>query len=195
MPDTNNLRRRRRSGAEVQGLMLDAARELFADKGFNATTREIAQRATVTEQLLFNHFESKHQLFAAAVLEPFEALVERQLIEWQQAVASGVEPRRMMRDYVEGLWTLVRDNRALFRALSADPFGTHVTPLLDRLEQLTADIAARQGYSYDPHIAVRIVFAAVTTLALHEEATAGRSEADIVDELARTFGAGLTGRS
>lgn len=175
--------------------MLDAARELFAVKGFNATTREIAQRATVTEQLLFNHFESKNQLFAAAVLRPFEALVEQQLVEWQQVVASGSEPHRMMRVYVEGLWTLVRDNRALFRALSADPFGAHVTPVLDRLEQLTTEIAQRHGYSYDPHIAVRIVFAAVTTLALHEEATAGRSDADIVDELATTFDAGLTGRS
>ncbi|WP_293043265.1 TetR/AcrR family transcriptional regulator [Mycobacterium sp.] len=174
--------------------MLDAAREVFAVKGFNATTREIAERATVTEQLLFNHFESKQQLFAAAVLRPFEALVEQQLVEWQHTVASGTEPHRMMRVYVEGLWALVRDNRALFRALSTDPFGAHVTPVLDRLEQLTGEIAQRQGYSYDPHIAVRIVFAAVTTLALHEEATAGRSEADIVDGLAKIFDAGLTRR-
>jgi AcrR family transcriptional regulator len=194
MPDINNLRRRRRTADEVRVLMLDAARELFAIKGFNATTREIAERATVTEQLLFNHFESKQQLFAAAVLRPFEALVEQQLIEWQHVVAAGAQPHRMMRVYVEGLWALIRGNRALFRALSADPFGTHMTPVLDRLEQLTAEIAQRHGYPYDPHIAVRIVFAAVTMLALHEEATAGRSEADIVHELAKTFEAGLTRR-
>jgi AcrR family transcriptional regulator len=45
---------------------------MFAAKGFAATTREIADRARVTEQLLFNHFESKQQLFTAAVLRPFE---------------------------------------------------------------------------------------------------------------------------
>lgn len=195
MPDTKNIRRRRRTAAEVRVLMLDAARELFAIKGLDATTREIAERATVTEQLLFNHFESKPQLFAAAVLQPFEALVDQQLSEWQHVVAAGAQPHRMMRVYVEGLWALVRGNRALFRALSADPFGTHMTPVLDRIEQLTAEVAQRHGYSYDPHIAVRIVFAAVMMLALHEEATAGRSEADIVDELTKTFEAGLTRRS
>ncbi|WP_155927678.1 TetR/AcrR family transcriptional regulator [Mycolicibacterium sp. CBMA 234] len=191
MSHINNLRRRR-TATEVQVLMLDAARELFAVKGFHATTREIAERATVTEQLLFNHFTSKQQLFAAAVLQPFEALVEQQLVEWQHVVALGAEPHQMMRVYVEGLWTLVRDNRALFRALSTDPFGAHVTPVLDRLEQLTAEIGRRHSYRYDAHIAVRIVFAAVTALALHEEATAGRSEADIINELVNTFEAGLT---
>ncbi|WP_236978930.1 helix-turn-helix domain-containing protein [Mycobacterium kiyosense] len=102
MAHTNNVRRRR-SASEVKVLMLDAAREMFAAKGFHATTREIAERATVTEQLLFNHFASKQQLFAAAVLQPFEALAEQQLVEWQHVVALGDEPHQMMRVYVEGV--------------------------------------------------------------------------------------------
>ncbi|HEX9833079.1 MAG TPA: helix-turn-helix domain-containing protein [Mycobacterium sp.] len=174
--------------------MLSAARELFAVKGFEATTREIAERATVTEQLLFNHFDSKQQLFAAAVMRPFEALVDQQLTDWEELAAAGTGPNRMMRAYVEGLWRLVRENRALFRALSADPFGAHVTPVLDRLEQLTTKVANRQRYSIDPHIAVRIVFAAVTNLALHAEITAVRGESDIVDELTKTLATGLTRR-
>jgi AcrR family transcriptional regulator len=68
MPDLINPRRRRRGREEVRGLMRDAAREVFAAKGFAATTREIAERATVTEQLLFNHFGSKQQLFTTAVV-------------------------------------------------------------------------------------------------------------------------------
>jgi AcrR family transcriptional regulator len=172
--------------------MLDAARELFAAKGFAATTREIAECATVTEQLLFNHFGSKQQLFTAAVVRPFEEFVETMLAQWQVVTAVGPEPHRMMREYVEGLYALVVEHQALFRALSDDPFGPHVQPVLDRLETLTAEIAARDGYTFDPHIAVRIVFAAVTTVALHQESLLGdRCVDDIVDELAATLSAGL----
>jgi AcrR family transcriptional regulator len=173
--------------------MLDAAREMFAAKGFAATTREIAERATVTEQLLFNHFESKQQLFTAAVLHPFEEFVEERLNTWQ--IAAGRRPRRMMREYVAGLYALVLDHPAVFQTLSSDPFGVHVQPMLDRLETLTAEMAARHGYTYDPHIAVRIVFAAVTTMALHQQPLLrDRNVDDIIHELAETLAAGLTRR-
>jgi AcrR family transcriptional regulator len=193
MSSINNSRRTRRTREEVQDLMLDAAREMFSIKGFDATTREIAERATVTEQLLFNHFDSKQQLFAAAVMRPFEALVDQQLTAWADLEAAGTTSNRMMRAYVEGLWRLVHENGALFRALSADPFGSHVTPILDRLEQLTTKVAERRQYSIDPHIAVRIVFAAVTHLALHSEAS-NRDASHIIDELTKTLSAGLTRR-
>src|SRR5262249_61273440 len=100
--------RRRRDRDQVRRLMLDAARELFAAKGFTATTREIAERATVTEQLLFNHFGSKQQLFAAAVVRPFEEFVEAMLVQWQTVATAGREPPRVMRAYVQGLHTRVR---------------------------------------------------------------------------------------
>jgi len=150
--------------------MLDAARELFASKGFTATTtREIAERATVTEQLLFNHFDSKQDLFTIAVVRPFEDFVNAQLDSWVITVDSHMEPPQMMRRYVAGLYALVLEHQALFRALSADPFG--------------------------PHIAVRVVFATVTTVALHQEPLLRERTVDgIVDELSRTLTAGLSRR-
>src|SRR5262249_41853739 len=187
--------RRRRDRDQVRRLMLDAARELFAAKGFTATTREIAERATVTEQLLFNHFGSKQQLFAAAVVRPFEEFVEAMLVTWQTLATGGREPQRMMGEYVEGLYALVVEHEGLFRSLSDDPFGPLVQPMLDRLEALTAEIATQESYSFDPHIAVRIVFAAVTTVALHQESLLGsRSADDIVNELAGILSAGRAAR-
>ena len=195
MTDTKNSSRSRRRRDVVRALMLDAAREMFAAKGFAATTREIAERATVTEQLLFNHFGSKQQLFTAAVLRPFEEFVEELLNTWQATIATGGQPRRMMREYVAGLYALVVEHPAVFQTLSSDPFGAHVKPMLGRLETFTAEMAARHGYTYDPHIAVRIVFAAVTTVAVHQQALLGdRDEEHIIDELAATLAAGLTRR-
>lgn len=57
---------------------MKAARELFADKGFAATSRdEIAQRAGVTRGALYHHFESKAAVFAAVVAELEIELVDR----------------------------------------------------------------------------------------------------------------------
>jgi AcrR family transcriptional regulator len=47
--------------------ILDAAREVFLEKGFSASTVEIAQRAGVSEGSLFNRFATKEELFFAAI--------------------------------------------------------------------------------------------------------------------------------
>ena len=64
--------------ARTRGALLDAARRLFAEKGFAATGREeIAGQAGVTRGALYHHFASKAEL-AAAVVDQLEGeLVER----------------------------------------------------------------------------------------------------------------------
>jgi AcrR family transcriptional regulator len=47
--------------------ILDAAREVFLERGFSASTVEIAQRAGVSEGSLFNRFATKEALFLAAI--------------------------------------------------------------------------------------------------------------------------------
>ena len=64
--------------ATTRAGLVKAARELFADKGFAATSRdEIAQRAGVTRGALYHHFESKTAVFAAVVAELEIELVDR----------------------------------------------------------------------------------------------------------------------
>jgi len=61
--------------------ILEAAREVFLERGFGASTAEIAQRAGVSEGSLFNRFATKEELFLAAIGVPAEppwfATVER----------------------------------------------------------------------------------------------------------------------
>jgi AcrR family transcriptional regulator len=48
--------------------ILEAATELFADKGFRGTTtREIAELAKVNEAIIFRHFQSKEELYWAVI--------------------------------------------------------------------------------------------------------------------------------
>jgi AcrR family transcriptional regulator len=78
--DVEVTRRQRRATGEIQFLILDAAREAFAEKGYaRATTREIAARADVAETLLFRRFGSKAQLFGEAVLLPMAEFLEEYL--------------------------------------------------------------------------------------------------------------------
>jgi AcrR family transcriptional regulator len=59
--------------AATRRALLDAARELFAEKGFAATGREeIAEAAGVTRGALYHHFSSKGDVFRA-VFEELEA--------------------------------------------------------------------------------------------------------------------------
>ena len=174
--------------------MLDAARELFAEKGLAGTrTRDIAQRAGVTEQLLFNHFGSKDELFAAAVLNPFDDFVAAYVGRWGSVSAATADPREMVREYVADLYRLVVENRALFAALGADRFGVAARPMLERLEALTAEVQTQRGLDFDAAIAVRLFFVAVTTIALHQdELLPGKATDLIVDEIAATLANGLT---
>jgi AcrR family transcriptional regulator len=67
--------------ATTRAALVSAARELFADQGFAATTRdEIAARAGVTRGALYHHFESKSTLAAAVVAELENELVDRVVV-------------------------------------------------------------------------------------------------------------------
>src|ERR1700722_15478697 len=63
--------------ARTRRALLDAARALFAEKGFAATGRdEIAERAGVTRGALYHHFASKTEVAAAVVAELESELVD-----------------------------------------------------------------------------------------------------------------------
>ena len=47
--------------------ILDAAREVFLESGFRATTAQVAKRARVAEGSIFNRFATKQDLFWAAM--------------------------------------------------------------------------------------------------------------------------------
>jgi AcrR family transcriptional regulator len=68
-------RPRARDAAATRKALLDAAAELFFERGFNRTTvRDIADRAGANQSLIFRYFGSK-----AAV---FEAVAARATTRW-----------------------------------------------------------------------------------------------------------------
>ena len=47
--------------------ILEAAREIFLERGIRATTAEVARRAGVAEGSIFKRFKTKHELFSSAM--------------------------------------------------------------------------------------------------------------------------------
>ncbi len=73
--------------ARTHAALVEAARELFAEKGFAATSRdEIAGRAGVTRGALYHHFDSKTAVAAAVVAQLEEELVARVVAAAGEAV-------------------------------------------------------------------------------------------------------------
>jgi AcrR family transcriptional regulator len=71
-------RRQADRSARTRAALVGAARELFAEKGFTATSRdEIAARAGVTRGALYHQFDSKTALAAAVVAGLEDELVAR----------------------------------------------------------------------------------------------------------------------
>jgi AcrR family transcriptional regulator len=50
--------------------LLEAAREVFVQQGFGASTREIARRVGISEAILYRRYKTKLDLFFAAMVPP-----------------------------------------------------------------------------------------------------------------------------
>lgn len=61
---------------KTKDIIIEVARDLFMDKGFQGTsTREIAQRANITQPNLYHHFSTKESIYIA-VLEQLSSEVK-----------------------------------------------------------------------------------------------------------------------
>ena len=138
--------RTRRSSEDIRARILEASRELFLEQGLEATTtRQIADRAEVAEPLLFSNFGSKTDLFDVAVVAPVAEFVETYAASLGRD--GDMEPRDRAEQFVEGLYALVRENRAVLltalvrkqhRAGSGEPdVVDHLARTLQGLRGLT----------------------------------------------------------
>jgi AcrR family transcriptional regulator len=134
--------RTRRSTAEVQRLILEAATDVFGRKGYaHTTTDDIAAEAGVARSVMFRHFTSKAELFRAAQLQPFIDLVTtfKQSLEAQADELWDEE--RLMRTVVEIVYDSFRDHRNGVLALAS------MQTLLDSDASSEAQAVLNQAFS------------------------------------------------
>ena len=197
---SERLRAAERPEAETRRKLLEAARDLFSEQGFgNTSTRHIAAQAGVPEAALYRHFGSKAGLFREAVFEPFGNFIAEFSAKW-----SGSPPAHtaadVLREYLEGLFRLLRANSAaamtLLAARAHEPPGVAVADGQDRimreiiqpLEDLTRSEAEVFGYAgLNPAISTRASVSMVLAMALFKEwlfdEDTPATDDEIIDEL------------
>src|SRR2546429_3172487 len=94
--------------------LLDAALEVFADRGFYGTSMdELAETAGVTNPVFYKHFGSKRALY----IELLEDVGRRLIDEITKVTASASGPRQQVEVGFEAYFRFVADNEHAFRLL------------------------------------------------------------------------------
>ena len=197
----------RRGSSEVRSLLLDAARSLFAARGYAGTaTRDIAAEAGVSEALLFRHFGTKAQLFERAVIDPVNEFIREYVERWTTGPVDDHTVHGVAFAYVDGFYRLLLDHGDLVLALiTAQAYETvddvngasPLSRLLDELEAVPGREAELRGLEFDVQIATRLVVGMVMAMALLDRwiFPAGKrrpSRQRIVDEMVGMVVHGLT---
>ena len=123
---TPSLARRERERAETRRRILEAARRMFVEHGFEATTmRKIASKIGYTATAVYHHFQDKDALVAELCAIDFRALTEA--LRKTGAVADPVERlERMGAQYID--FGLTHPMQYQFLFMSSRPRGTSVMP-------------------------------------------------------------------
>jgi TetR/AcrR family transcriptional regulator, cholesterol catabolism regulator len=97
--------------------MVAIAAELFAQKGYRATTvREIADAAGILSGSLYHHFDSKESI-GDEILSGF---VNEVLADYRAAVAEATDPRATLEQIVHGTTRTLSRHRAALTMLQND---------------------------------------------------------------------------
>jgi AcrR family transcriptional regulator len=164
-------------------LLLAAATGLFGERGYAGTsTRDIAERAGVTEPMLFRHFGSKANLFQEAAVTPFVQFMDRYTADYRAREHGRLSAEQEGRRLFEGLLAALHEQRGPLMALMSagrfDPVAADVAEqvrgafaqVIELFEQVVATESTERGFT-DPDLpaAVRAMFAMVLSTALHHD--------------------------
>jgi AcrR family transcriptional regulator len=150
--------------------ILDSAREVFLRSGASgARVKELAEAAGVNPALLYQHFESKEELFQEAVLRPLAAAFEETASRFPDVgdpQPSGELVREATETYLVHLLEAMDQTAALLGVAMFDDaengrafFQQHLEPLVDHLSAVVnAHMPTWEHADYDPEVAVMMVF-------------------------------------
>src|SRR6185295_10771839 len=122
MPTAMKKPRKRLGRAARRSLIEAAASELFATRGYRgASIEEIARRSGVTPPVVYDHFESKLDLYRQLLESHFAELRE----VWLRNFSGDDPPRQRVARSFDAWFAYVEENpfagRVLFRDAGADP--------------------------------------------------------------------------
>ena len=138
------------TSAERREQLIDVARGLFAERGFEGTSiEEISARASVSKPVVYEHFGGKEGIYAVVVDR--EVL---RLLDMMRAALTAGDPRELLEqaalallDYIEnssdGFRILVRDSPL---GSASGSFVTIISDVATRVEYILAQEFSSRGF-------------------------------------------------
>jgi AcrR family transcriptional regulator len=149
----NSQGRRGRPANEALGqTIVDAARELFVELGFQATTLDkVAQRAKISKLSIYRHFENKEALFGAAMAAGCQQLFAPQAllegvdgsVEDQLMAVGSLLLRTLLRSDVRSVEAMVMADKTNQNSLSKLHFEAGPAHVIAQIEALLRQLHAK----------------------------------------------------
>src|SRR5688500_9083752 len=146
----------RMTGAQRREQLLDIGRELFGQKGYEATSiEEIAARADVSKPVVYEHFGGKDGLYGVVIDRELQQVLDR----FTSALSAPGRPRELLERAALVLLDYIEDDTVGFRVLSRDApvtsgvgtFSSLIGELARKVEHILAEQFDARGY--DPQLA------------------------------------------
>lgn len=125
IPDRAPPRRARLAPGEREQMILEAAVTFFADHGFHAQIRQLAERIGVSTGLIFRYFETKDVLIERVYQQVF---VSRWRAEWTSLITQSDRPiRDRLIAFYRSYLSVVDDRDWICIAMRASLEGNNIT--------------------------------------------------------------------
>ena len=156
MTSSGSRPRVRMTGAERRQQLLDVGRELFGQRGYEATSiEEIAARADVSKPVVYEHFGGKEGLYAVVVDREMQRLLDR----FTSALSEPGHPRELLERAALVLLDYIEEDTDGFRVLTRDApvtsasgtFSSLIGEVARKVEHLLGSQFAGRGY--EPQLA------------------------------------------
>jgi AcrR family transcriptional regulator len=188
-------------GPERRAQLLAVARRAFGRSGFHGVSMdEVAKEAGVTKPILYDHFNSKEELYVALLAADAQALEERV----RAALAAPTGNRERIRQSFQAYFDFVDEHAAGFRLFMQesmagdgdDLFRSQVQEVRDRILGEVSDLIVRESQGAVPRedadtVALALV-GMVETAARHEPGGPKKRRQRAVDTLVRLAWRGIT---
>jgi AcrR family transcriptional regulator len=167
---------RERKKEQTRRAIADAARRLFAARGFEAVTvAEVAREADVSEGTVFNYFPAKEDLFYSG-LESFEAALVEAVRDRPAGESALATFRRFVLDQSHGLLERAEVIAEAARLIAASPaLQARERELVERYTGALAGVLAEQSRArpgdIEPRVAATMLMGAQRVLVEYVRAT------------------------
>ena len=178
-------RRERADATRNRERVLEAARELFAQRGVeNVTMEEVARRAGVAKGTVFHRFGDRSGL-ALALLDEQERAIQDQLLRGEPPLGPGAPPLDRLLALVDALLDLLeRHGDLLYAGETGKPEARYATGAYEAWHRHVAVLLGELGVDGDPDAMAHVVLAPLgAELYRHLRGARGLGAAEVRDAI------------